>query len=104
MPIYEYRCASCNRKSSFFTRSVYVEVEAVCSHCGSDDMNRLISRVSFKMASGGTRGGTGYYSDPSNIGRHAEKSFENFGVDMPESVRSMIDDARKGKMPDELDL
>ena len=77
MPIYEYRCASCDLKSSFFTRSVYVEVEAVCSHCGSD---------------------------PSNIGRHAEKSFERFGVDMPESVRGMIDEARKGKMPDGLDL
>ena len=103
MPINEYRCASCDLKSSFFTRSVYVEVEAVCSHCGSDDMRRLISRVSFKMGSGGTRG-TDYYSDPSNIGRHAEKSFERFGVDMPESVRGMIDEARKGKMPDELDL
>lgn len=103
MPIYEYRCASCNRKSSFFTRSVYVEVEAVCSHCGSNDMHRLISRVSFKMASGGTRG-AGYFSDPSNIGRHAEKRFESLGLDMPESVRDMIDDARKGKMPDELDL
>jgi len=55
------------------------------------------------MASGGTRG-AGYYSDPSNIGRHAEKRFESLGVDMPESVRDMIDDARKGKMPDELDL
>lgn len=103
MPIYEYRCVSCDRKSSFFTRSVYVEVEAICSHCGSDDMQRLISRVSFKMASGGTRG-TDYYSDPSNIGRHAEKNFERFGVDMPESVRDMIDEARKGKMPEELDM
>ena len=30
MPIYEYRCASCRRKSTFLTRSVYAEVEAVC--------------------------------------------------------------------------
>ncbi len=55
------------------------------------------------MASGGTRG-TGYYSDPSNIGRNAEKRLESLGVDMPESVRDMIDDARNGKMPDEMDL
>ncbi|MCH7787003.1 MAG: zinc ribbon domain-containing protein [Chloroflexi bacterium] len=103
MPIYEYRCASCDLKSSFFTRSVYVEVNAVCSHCGGEDMQRLISRVSFKMGSGGTRG-TDYYSDSSNIGRNVEKNFERFGVDMPESVRGMIDDARKGKMPEGLDL
>ena len=103
MPIDEYRCAACDCKSSFFTRSVYVEVEAVCSHCGSDDMRRLISRVSFKMGSGGTRG-TDYYSDPSNIGRNAEKTFERFGVGMPESVRGMIDEARKGKMPEGFDL
>src|SRR3990170_2222406 len=45
MPIYEFRCQRCRRRSSVFTRSIGGEVEAVCSHCGSREMSRLISRV-----------------------------------------------------------
>lgn len=108
LPIYEYRCASCRRKSTFLTRSVYTEVEAVCARCGSRDMSRLISTVSFKKSSrnksSGHDGEMDYYRDPSNIGRHVEDSFERFGVDMPESVRETIDDARRGKMPEGLDI
>lgn len=66
-------------------------------------MRRVISMVSFKMSSGGSSG-SDYYADSSNIGRHAEDTFKKFGVDMPDSVRKTIDDARKGKMPDGLDI
>ena len=79
------------------------QVDAVCSHCGSDDMNRIISLVSFRSSSRGSSG-TDYYSDPSNIGRHVEDSFGRHGVDMPDSIRKTIDEARRGKMPDGLDI
>ena len=103
MPIYEYRCGSCSQVSSFFVRSVSTPVDAVCKECGGGDMHRLISRVAFKVSSGGSSEAD-YYSDPSNIGRRVEQSFSRFGVDMPETVRKTIDEARKGKMPDGLDL
>src|SRR3972149_11498702 len=45
MPIYEFRCERCRRRSSVFPRAIGGEVEAVCSHCGSREMSRLISRV-----------------------------------------------------------
>ena len=45
-----------------------------------------------------------YYSDPSNIGKNVEASFSKHGVQMPDSVRKSIDDARGGKMPDGLDI
>ena len=103
LPIYEYRCVACSQKSSFFTRSVYTQVDAVCSHCGSDDMNRIISTVSFRSSTRRSSA-SDYYGDPSNIGRHVEDSFGRHGVDMPESIRKTIDDARQGKMPDGLDI
>ena len=102
MPIYEYRCVSCNEKSSFFTRSVSARVDPVCQQCGSEDMHRVISPVSFKMSSG-TTDRMDYYKDPANIGRNVENSFRRHDVDMPESVRKTIDDARRGKMPKGLD-
>ena len=103
MPIYEYRCESCNGKSSFFVRSVNAPVDAVCAQCGSSDMRRVISPMSFKVSSGGSAAAD-YYRDPSNIGRHVEDTFSRHGVDMPESVRKNIEDARRGKMPEGLDI
>ena len=115
MPIYEYRCQDCNKKSSFFVRSVNSEVNAVCEHCQSERMSRTISRVAHHRSmadiherSGGPPGlgdpGLDYYSDPRNIGRGVEESFERFGVDMPDSVRETIDSARDGQLPEGVDL
>ena len=89
--------------STFFVRSVSTPVEAICKQCGGGDMHRLISRVASKVSSGASSEGE-YYKDPSNIGRRVEDSFGKFGVDVPESVRKTIDDARQGKMPEGLDL
>src|SRR3990170_3544950 len=45
MPIYEFRCNRCGRRTSIFVRSMSSPVSAVCEHCGSGEMSRLISRV-----------------------------------------------------------
>ena len=44
MPIYEYRCAACRRRSSLFFQSFSAaeRAEPRCEHCGSADLARLI--------------------------------------------------------------
>jgi len=44
MPIYEYECLKCNRRTSVLTLRVSEKAEAVCNHCGGSDMRRLMSR------------------------------------------------------------
>ncbi len=44
MPIYEYQCEKCHKRSSVLTMRVSERVEAVCKHCGSARMRRLMSR------------------------------------------------------------
>jgi putative FmdB family regulatory protein len=44
MPIYEYECAKCRRRSSILTMRISEKVDPVCSHCGSTEMSRLMSR------------------------------------------------------------
>ncbi len=44
MPIYEYRCDKCRRVSSVLTTRISAKVEAICDHCGSKKMSRLMSR------------------------------------------------------------
>ena len=108
MPIYEYSCASCKVLTSVFVRSIGSEVTATCDSCGSQDMNRVISRVAYHK-SGQTRleeagppqsnPTDDYYSDPRNIGRWAEKRLGDMGMDMPEEAQQMIDAARDGELP-----
>lgn len=51
MPVYDYRCNVCGRKTAFFYKT-YKEYDAAlegdtqaCPNCGSHDLARLISRV-----------------------------------------------------------
>ncbi len=44
MPIYEYECAKCHRSTSVLTMRVSEKADAVCRHCGSDKLSRLMSR------------------------------------------------------------
>jgi putative FmdB family regulatory protein len=44
MPIYEYECGKCHKRSSILTLRVSEKVDEVCRHCGSRSMRRLMSR------------------------------------------------------------
>ena len=111
MPIYEYRCQSCEEVSSFFIRSIGAQLEPVCQHCQSTDLQRRMSTFAMGKTMGSAHERTpsnpaslDYYRDPRNIGRNVEQSFTRHGVDMPESVRQSIDAAREGSLPKGLDI
>ncbi|MDM7999891.1 MAG: zinc ribbon domain-containing protein [Dehalococcoidia bacterium] len=108
MPVYEYRCACCQKKSSFFVKSIKDELTPVCSSCGSRDMNRLFSNFAYHKSlatiyeeSGDPdKPGEKYYNDPRNIGRWTEKKFQELGMEMPSQIQDMIQAARDGEMPE----
>ncbi len=43
MPIYEYRCADCHKPFELFVRAPSLADSAVCAHCHSTRVHRLIS-------------------------------------------------------------
>jgi putative FmdB family regulatory protein len=45
MPIYEYLCKDCGKKSSFLILSISSQFEPRCKACGSLNLKKLISRV-----------------------------------------------------------
>lgn len=50
MPIYEYRCRECKRRSEIITFRISEDVSARCSHCGSIEVERIPSRVRVRMS------------------------------------------------------
>ena len=50
MPIYEYFCPQCKRKSEIITFRVSEDVSVECRHCGSTDVRRVPSRVRVRMS------------------------------------------------------
>ena len=46
MPIYEYRCKSCGSVTEFLV-GVGEDIAITCSHCGSVDMEKIMSAASF---------------------------------------------------------
>ncbi len=65
MPIYEYECAKCRRRTSVLTTRVSEKVDPVCKHCGSRRLARVMSR--FAMPRSEERR-MDALADPSNFG------------------------------------
>ena len=110
MPIYEFRCDVCHKKSSVFVRSVGIFAIPACSFCGSKEMTRVMS--SFVMGRSDrsraedlsnvpNKPNLDYYSDPRNIGKWTEKRAKELGFELPPEIKENIEKARSGKLPDE---
>ncbi|MBU1096932.1 MAG: zinc ribbon domain-containing protein [Bacteroidetes bacterium] len=57
MPIFEYRCQSCNNKFDYLHKSVS-NIETVnCPECGSEENKKLLSSFSASMGSTSSYGG-----------------------------------------------
>jgi putative FmdB family regulatory protein len=107
MPVYEYICNHCRQKSSFLVRTFNQEFTPVCSSCGSRSLSRAISSFAYRRSAKShieeypvppDNPSLDYYKDPRNIGRWAEKKFDDMGIEMPAQAREMIDRARDGDM------
>lgn len=107
MPIYEYKCRECGKLTSLFARSANAPLDAKCEKCGSVKMERAFSRFAHHRSEAAVRRNFGAepkrledYKDPRQIGRWAERKFDEFGMEMPKEAREMIDAAREGDFPD----
>lgn len=110
MPIYEYRCNGCQRRVSIFQRSIQVAVAAACSHCGSTDLTRLISRVAVMrseeshfedLASDASLADLDE-SDPRSVARWARRMGREMGEELGPEFDEMVERMEAGEMPEDL--
>jgi putative FmdB family regulatory protein len=107
VPIYEFKCDDCGRLISVFLKSMSAKVDAVCKSCGGRNLSRVISRFAYHKSEqtileeyGSEPRRPEDYKDPRQLGRWVEKKFDEYGMEMPEEARKMIDAAREGELPD----
>ena len=109
MPIYEYCCSDCERLTEAFHRSLKGTSAPACEHCGGARTQRTLSRFATPKSESQVLeqygvpdpgAGPDAYRDPRQIGRWAEKRFDEMGLEIPAEARRMIDAAREGELPE----
>jgi putative FmdB family regulatory protein len=104
VPIYEYRCGGCRRKVTVLTLRVSEVVDAVCEHCGSRDLTRLMSRFALVRSEesrlddvadpGGLEGVD--ENDPKSVARWMRKMGKELGEDAGDDFDEMVDEIEAG--------
>lgn len=111
MPIYEFICQDCHKRTSVLVRSVSESITPTCHFCGSANLSRTVSSFAYHKSLQTVWEDSGepspfpsddYYKDPRNIGRWAEKKFKEMGEEMPTHLKEEIQAAREGVMPEPL--
>lgn len=101
MPIYEFRCQDCGKKSTFLTLSVSSSLEPKCKHCESLKMTKLVSRVAVfrseesrleSLADPAKLSGVDE-NDPKSVARWMKKMGKEMGEEMGEDFDESIDEA-----------
>jgi putative FmdB family regulatory protein len=101
MPIYEYRCSDCGRKTQVLTLSVKSPVKPKCRHCGGANLVKLVSRVAFlrseesrleRLADPSCLGGLDE-EDPKSVARWMKKMGKEMGEDVGEDFDEEVERA-----------
>jgi len=109
LPIYEYRCRDCGRKSVFITLSVKSAVDLKCKKCASGNLVKLVSRVAVSrseesrlenMADPSKLAGLDE-NDPKSVARWMKRMGkemgEDTGEDFDQSIEEAMEEAEKGE-------
>ena len=109
MPIYEYRCGECGKRSSHFyqTFSAAASAEPRCPNCQSASLSRLVSRVAVHRSeesrlddlSDESSFGDVDENDPKSVARWARKMGSQFGDDLGDDWGEVVDQIEAGELP-----
>jgi putative FmdB family regulatory protein len=58
MPLFEFKCLNCDEYMEILVMNKQDEVEMVCAHCGSENLERILSATTHTVTSGTGRTAT----------------------------------------------
>ena len=100
MPIYEYRCDDCRKRSSLLLRSFQEKVRPICPFCGSRKLRRIFSRFAMvrseedrleRLADPSKWAGLNE-NDPKSMIQWAKRMGKEMGDEMGENVDQMMEE------------
>jgi putative FmdB family regulatory protein len=106
MPIYEFRCQSCRRRTSLFVRTITAQpAGGACEHCGSADITRIFSRVAVLKGDDLADFGESSLadvdeSDPRTMAKWVRKMSRQMGEPMDAEMEADLERMEAGEMPD----
>jgi putative FmdB family regulatory protein len=104
VPIYEYRCLACKRRTSVFVRSVSSPASGGCDHCGSKKLSRLMSKFAVHKPGIDFDNPASMdsldESDPRAMARMMRQMGEESGEDMGSEFEQMLGRIESGEDPD----
>ncbi len=107
MPIYEYRCSACRRRTSVFVRSFAAPGSAACEHCGSSDTSRVFSRVAvLRPENGGSFADEGAAfdvdeNDPRSVARWLRKMSREMDEPLDDRMQEDLERMEAGGFPED---
>lgn len=112
MPVYEYRCQACGKRSGIYqTYAEYGQRAVECPHCGSAELQRLIGRVRVARSEDSrlddladpSEWGDFDESDPRSMARAMRRMGSELGEDAPPEFDEVVDRLDAGESPEEIE-
>ncbi len=112
MPTYDFICQNCNQRFDvFLTYSEYGTRPVTCSHCGSENVRRRMTRVRIAKSEDsrmddleGDMGNLeGLEEDPKALGRMMRKMGKQMGEELPPEFDDVVDRLEAGQSPKEIE-
>lgn len=111
MPIYQYRCLSCQKRFEIYLSYAEYGTRPVhCTHCGSDDVLRRIGRVRIakseesrldNLADPSTL--AGLEDDPRELGRMMRKMSSEMGEELGPEFDEVVGRLEAGQSPEDIE-
>jgi putative FmdB family regulatory protein len=114
MPIYEYRCADCQKKVSVFFRSFSAvdQEQASCPNCQGTRLTKLVSKVRVMRGASSSGGDDGLddsmlddlnENDPRSLGRMMRRMADETGEDLGPEFGEVVGRLEKGEDPESIE-
>ena len=106
MPLYEYRCLDCKKRTSILVMSRTDQAPAACSHCTSPRVERILSRFASPksqearleaLADPSSLAGLDE-NDPQSMARFMKTMGEEMGEDLSDDVSEAMESGETGGM------
>ncbi len=109
MPIYEYKCQDCGKRSSILLLRIDPAFVPSCRHCRSARMTRLISKVAvlrseesrLERLADASKLGDLNEEDPQSVARWMKRMGKEMGEDVGEDFDAMVDQTMEEEGGDE---